>query len=47
MRLGSIVLDSNKAEELADFYVKLLGWNKEKQEYEKLGTVFQVINRNR
>ena len=26
MRLGSIVIDSNIADELADFYAKLLGW---------------------
>ena len=31
MKLGTIVLDSDNAEELSDFYVKLLGWTKNVQ----------------
>lgn len=31
MRLGAIVIDSDKIEELSDFYAKMLGWTKNSQ----------------
>jgi len=34
MKLGAIVLDSGNSDELADFYQKLLGWEKETQFFE-------------
>ena len=34
MRLGAIVIDSNMADDLSDFYQKLLGWKKECQLFE-------------
>lgn len=34
MKIGAIVLDSNNADTLADFYAKLLGWKKERYDAE-------------
>ena len=34
MKMGAVVLDSSNADELSDFYQKLLGWEKKVQFFE-------------
>jgi catechol 2,3-dioxygenase-like lactoylglutathione lyase family enzyme len=46
MKLSSVVIDSNNAEELSEFYKNLLGWEKKVYNHSKNGDWIVLVNKD-